>query len=195
MNISSPEFQIWQNLEDHWNKTQLCKLVDVPTVPVTQLYKHMIDNNGPILPFQLADESIDDTAAIWTLFSHIGILCYSYRIAYTSGTRNILLLLFLVPTCHASTLPTFTIRFYATYYCGWWCWGSTHLWKWWQGWTACCKALWRIMTCISNGNLHRQRVNRINKHSHKQVLNLDHWILSTQNPGNAWWAHMVSCKT
>ena len=40
---------------------------DVPTIPVANLYKHMIDNNRPILPFQLADESVDDTASIWTL--------------------------------------------------------------------------------------------------------------------------------
>ena len=32
-----------------------------------------IYNNRPILSFQLADESIDDTASTWTLFSHTGI--------------------------------------------------------------------------------------------------------------------------
>ena len=30
VNISSPEFQVWQHLEDHWNKTKLHKLADVP---------------------------------------------------------------------------------------------------------------------------------------------------------------------
>ena len=73
MNISTPEFQVWQHLQDHWNKTQLHKLADVPTVPVAHLYKHIINNNGLFLPFNLADESIDDTASIWTLFSHAGI--------------------------------------------------------------------------------------------------------------------------
>ena len=62
-----------QHWVDHWNKTQLHKLADVPTVTVTHLYRHMFDNNGPILPFQLADESVDDTGSIWTLFSHTGI--------------------------------------------------------------------------------------------------------------------------
>ena len=28
------------------------------------------------------------------------------------------------------------IRFYTTYYCGWWCRGSTNLQRWQQGWTA-----------------------------------------------------------
>ena len=117
MNISSPEFQVWQNLEDHWNKTQLHKLADVPTVPVAHLYKHMINHNRPILLFNLADGSIDDTASIWdTFFSHRD-LCYGYRIADPCRTREILLLLFLVLTCHLSML-TFLIRFFATYYSG-----------------------------------------------------------------------------
>ena len=50
MNIPSLEFQVWQHLEDHWNKTQLYKLADVPTVPVAQLNKHIIDTNSPVLP-------------------------------------------------------------------------------------------------------------------------------------------------
>ena len=32
------------------------------------------------------------------------------------------------------------------------------------------------MTCIWNGNLHRWKVDRSNKHHQKQFLNLDHWI-------------------
>ena len=62
-----------QHLEDHWNRTQLHKFTDVPTVPVAHLHKHMIDNIGPILPFNLDDESIDDTSSIWILFSHAWI--------------------------------------------------------------------------------------------------------------------------
>ena len=33
----------------------------------------MIDNSGPIILFDLADESVDDPAPILTLFSHTGI--------------------------------------------------------------------------------------------------------------------------
>ena len=73
INITSPEFQAWLHLENHWNKTQLHKLADMPTAPIAHLYRHVIDNNGPILLFNLADESVDDTAPIWTLFSHTGI--------------------------------------------------------------------------------------------------------------------------
>ena len=34
MNISSPEFRIWQCLEDHWNRTQLHYLVNIPSVVI-----------------------------------------------------------------------------------------------------------------------------------------------------------------
>ena len=117
VNISSPEFLVWQHLEDHWNKTQLHKLVDVPIVPVSHLYKHIINNSRPFLPFDLADESIEDTGSIWTLFSHTGINIMAIGLLIPAGTRDILLLLFLVLTCHLST-PTFSIRFFATYYGG-----------------------------------------------------------------------------
>ena len=84
MNISSPEFQVWQHLEDHWNKTQLHKLADIPTVPVAHLYKHMI-NNGHIILFTLSDKSIDDTASIWTLFSHTGIYVKAIGLLIPTG--------------------------------------------------------------------------------------------------------------
>ena len=73
INISSPEFRICQHLEDHWNRTQLHNLVNIPSIPNDQLYKDMVSSNGPITPFMSTDESIDDTASISTLFSHTGI--------------------------------------------------------------------------------------------------------------------------
>ena len=60
MNVPSPEFRIWYHLDDHWNRTQL-------------LYKHMINSNRPIILSVSTNESIDDTAYLWTLFSHTGI--------------------------------------------------------------------------------------------------------------------------
>ena len=85
VNISSPEFQVWQHLEDHWNKTQLHKLAEVPAAPVGHLYKHMIDNDGPILPFQLADESIDDAASIWILFFQTRIFVMAIGLLIPAG--------------------------------------------------------------------------------------------------------------
>ena len=37
INILSPEFRIWQHLEDHWNGTLLHHLVNIPSVPIDQL--------------------------------------------------------------------------------------------------------------------------------------------------------------
>ena len=73
MNISSLEFRVWQHLEDHWNKTQLHKMGDIPTVPIAHLYRCMLNNNRHVIPFAISDESVDYTASIWTLFSHTGI--------------------------------------------------------------------------------------------------------------------------
>ena len=73
VNISSPEFRIWQHLEDQWNRTQLHHLVNIPSVPIDQLYKHMVSSSRPVTPFISTNESIDDTASHWTLFSHTGI--------------------------------------------------------------------------------------------------------------------------
>ena len=56
MNISSPDFRICQHLEGHWNGSQLHALVDIPSVPIDQLYRHMINSNGPITPFISTDE-------------------------------------------------------------------------------------------------------------------------------------------
>ena len=73
INISSLEFRIWQHLEDHWNGTQLHHLVNIPSVPIDQLYKQMVNSDRPINQFMSTDESIGDTVSIWTLFSHTGI--------------------------------------------------------------------------------------------------------------------------
>ena len=73
MNISSPDFRIWQHLEDNINGTQLHHFVNIPSVPIDYLYKHMVSSNGPITQLTSTDESIDDTVSLWTLFSHTRI--------------------------------------------------------------------------------------------------------------------------
>ena len=85
MNISSPEFRIWQHLEDHWNGTQLHHFINIPSVPIDQPYKHMIISNKPITPLISTDESIDDTAPLWTLFSHTGIYVMAIGLLIPAG--------------------------------------------------------------------------------------------------------------
>ena len=70
VNISSLDFCIWHPLKDHKDRTQLPHLSSIPSVPIAQLYKHMISGNTHIIPFTSTTESIADTESIWTLFSH-----------------------------------------------------------------------------------------------------------------------------
>ena len=116
----------------------------------------------------------------------------SYRIAYTSWIRDLLLLLLLVLTCQIS-VPTLTTRFYVIYYCGWWCRGSTHVQMWWQGQTAL-QDLVRIMACIRNENLHGWRVNKSSRCSHKEFLLTDHWITQPESREHNN-VHITCCKT
>ena len=85
INISSPEFRIQQHLEDYWNGDQLHPLVNIPSVPIDEVYKHMVSSNGPITPFMSTDESIDDTASIWTLFCHTGIYVMAVGLLIPAG--------------------------------------------------------------------------------------------------------------
>ena len=73
LNTSALDFCIWQHLENHWNETQLQHLASIPSVPVNQLYKHMISGTNPITPFTSPEESTGDTVSIWTPFSHTGV--------------------------------------------------------------------------------------------------------------------------
>ena len=56
INISSPEFRIWQHLESHWHRTQFYHLVNIPSASIDQLYKHMVSSNRPITLFMSTDE-------------------------------------------------------------------------------------------------------------------------------------------
>ena len=73
INISALDFHIWQHLENPQNETLLQDLASIPSVPVNQLYKHMISSTNPITPFTSHVESTGDTVSIWTLFSHTGV--------------------------------------------------------------------------------------------------------------------------
>ena len=135
INISSLDFHIWQHFEKHQKESQLQHLASIPSVPVDQLYRHMINGIQVVTLFTSPEASTGDTASIWTLFSHTGV-CNSYQIVYTIRIGDILLLFLLVSTCQIS-MPTFTTRYHTIYICGWWCRSSTHLQMWQQGSTTC----------------------------------------------------------
>ena len=73
INIPSVDFHIWQHLEKHQNDRQLQHLAGIPSIPVDQLYKHMVNGMQLITPFTSPEESTGDTDSIWILFSHTGV--------------------------------------------------------------------------------------------------------------------------
>ena len=174
MNISPPEFKIWQHLENHWNGTQLHHLVNIPSVPIDQLYKHMVSSNGPITLFMLTNESIDNTASIWTLFSHTGICIMAIGSLIPAG------------------LAIFCCYFFSCWPARLVCWplGSGSTWHTILDDDVEAAPIYRcngkagqpIIRPHENHDLCMkwepigQRVNRSNKHSQKQFLHPDHWI-------------------
>ena len=85
INISAPEFRIWQHLEDHWNGTLLHHLVNMPSVSTDKLYKLMVNGNGPINPFMSTDESIEEIVSVWTLFSNAGVYVMAIGLLIPTG--------------------------------------------------------------------------------------------------------------
>ena len=85
VNMSSLDFHIWQHLEKHQNETQLHHLASIPSVPVNQLYKHMINGIQPIIHFTSPVESTGDTVSIWTLFSCTGVYVMAIGLLIPAG--------------------------------------------------------------------------------------------------------------
>ena len=72
IDISTPDFCIWQHFSSNWTAIHLEKLVDIPEIPVAQLYKHMIDHDGPTLLFQINRNTKEETSFIWKLLAYPG---------------------------------------------------------------------------------------------------------------------------
>ena len=58
INISTLDFKIWQHSNRNWTPPHLQKLANVPEVPVTQLYRDMIDTSEPIHLFTVNGQAI-----------------------------------------------------------------------------------------------------------------------------------------
>ena len=71
INISTPDFRIWQHFNSNWTTLHLQELANVPEVPVALLYKHMINTNEPVHPFTIKDDG-KDPSLICTILMHPG---------------------------------------------------------------------------------------------------------------------------
>ena len=85
INISLSDFHIWQHLEKHQNNIQFQCTASILSVPVDQLYKHMVNGIQPITHFTSPEESTGDTALIWTLFSHTGVYVMAIGLLIPAG--------------------------------------------------------------------------------------------------------------
>ena len=107
INILAQDFCIWKHLGSNRSDMQLQHLTTLPLIPVHMIYQHLLNNTLPITTF---DKRVNRKHWIHldSVFTPKDVH-HNYRIAYTSRTRLILLLLLFVPTCQISAL-TFTTR-------------------------------------------------------------------------------------
>ena len=61
INISALDFCIWQQLRNNRSETQLQHLTTIPSIPVHKIYEHIINSTQQIMPFDMDDESTEDT--------------------------------------------------------------------------------------------------------------------------------------
>ena len=102
MNVSVLDFCIWQHLRDNRSETQLQHLTTIPLIPVHKIYQHILNWYPAYHAFWYGwwvnrRHRLNLDSVLTYRNVH-----YSYRIAYTSRIRIILLLLLLVFTCQIS---------------------------------------------------------------------------------------------
>ena len=71
INISTLDFIIWQHLNRNWTQPHPQKLTNVPKVPVTQLYRNMINASEPIYSFTIKNND-EKSSLIWTSLKYLG---------------------------------------------------------------------------------------------------------------------------
>ena len=67
INISTLHFRICQHFSCNWNHLHLQKLATLLEVPVTQLYKYIIDTGEPVHSL-----TVKVTSLMWTVLMHSG---------------------------------------------------------------------------------------------------------------------------
>ena len=85
VNVSALDFHVWQHLKDNSSETQLQNLTTIPSIPIHQIYQHMINGTQHIMLFDTTDESTRDTDLIWTLFLHTGMYITAVGLLIPAG--------------------------------------------------------------------------------------------------------------
>ena len=85
VNISALDFCLWQHLKDHKNETQLHHLSGIPSVPIAQLYKHMISGIKPIaLSHHLLSQQLTQNQ-FGHCFTHAGVYIMAIGLLIPAG--------------------------------------------------------------------------------------------------------------
>ena len=82
INISALDFNIWQCFSSNWTAIHLGKLVELPEIPVAQLYKHMTDQDGPITLFKIDRDTKEESSFMWKLLAHPGTYIQTYSMVF-----------------------------------------------------------------------------------------------------------------
>ena len=127
INVSTPDFHIWQHFGSNWTTAHMQKLVDIPEVAFTQFYKHIIGQSEPILPCEINRDMKEGSSLTSKLLTHPGtyIVCIGIYCLRRFGAD-----------CHTEVL-TLLPSLIAICYCGWWCRGRTHLQEQKHSWNTC----------------------------------------------------------
>ena len=64
---------------------QLQHLKPIPSIPVHEIYQHLLNNTLTIMPFDMDKESTEHMPSIWTLFSHSGIYVTAIGLLIPAG--------------------------------------------------------------------------------------------------------------
>ena len=72
INVSTPDFCIWQHFSSNRTVIHLWKLVDVTEILVAQLYKHMTDKDRPTLLFNIKKDMKEGSSFTEKLLVHPG---------------------------------------------------------------------------------------------------------------------------
>ena len=57
INILAQDFHIWQHLGSNRSEAQLQHLTNIPSISVHKIYKNLLNNTLPIMPFDMDKES------------------------------------------------------------------------------------------------------------------------------------------
>ena len=82
INISALDFHIQQHFSSYWTAIPLWKLVDILEIPVEQFCKHMIDQDGSTLPFEINRDMKQESYFTWKHLAHPGTYIWTISMVF-----------------------------------------------------------------------------------------------------------------